>query len=312
MVSWANRSGWLSDLFEHAFQQRPGHPLIEAGHRELQAIVTRLPQVADPYQAWELRTGAYFVDRVNLRETIRASLGYPNGRRVLVLGGPSGSGKTHSVSFLQHVRDEATIWVTPIDLENFVIGGHLNLEEICQMIAMQIGLPLPQNSEQLSRLSTYFGAQLVRYLEGEKKECWIVFDSFNKPGVLVPQSITEFILRLVQLSIQGTTRLRIVLLGLRNDDELMRKVRANAVREDLGAVDDDAFVDFFTRLCEHLQRTRQIICNERAVAEAIESVTAAWDPNTPEEAFGRQWDVLLTQIEYLHRPPQTRPAGGGS
>jgi hypothetical protein len=309
VVRWANRFGQLVDLFEHALQQRPNDQSIEARYNELREFAARLPQVADPYLAWELRTGAYFVDRLSLRETIRANLGYPQGRRVLVLSGPSGSGKTYSVSFLQHIRDESAIWVVPIDLEEFVIGGQLNLEEICKKIAIQIGLLSLENSEQLSRLSSFFGSQLVAYLENKQKECWIVFDSFNKPGILIPQSITEFILGLVKLSTQSTTRLRIVLLGLRNEDELMRKVRANAVREDLGAVDDEAFIDFFERLCEHLQRTRQIACDERAVAEAIESVTAARDTGEG-GAFERQWDALLIEIERLHRPLRTTLAGG--
>ena len=308
VVRWANDNGLLVNLFKRAIELNQDNPLIRERYDELQARVVQYPQATDLYEACVLRNGEYFVDRLKLRQTVRVDLSAQGGPRVLAVGGPPGSGKTYAVSFLQHVRDESALWVIHIDLEKYATEGTLDLPYICEKVARQIGLPVPENSEQLSRFSSFFGVQLIRYLETEKKECWIVFDSFNKEGVLIPQSIIEFILDLIGLSSQSTTRLRLVLLGLNRDDELMRKVRAKAVREDLGPIDDQSFVDFFVRLAEHLQQTRQITHDEQAVARAVANVTAAWNNDQP-DAFKRQWDALIDEIEKLSQASSPMPGG---
>lgn len=161
------------------------------------------------FDTTRLRSGAIFINRMELRRAL-AALSSSQGPRILVVNGPPGSGKTYTVEFIrdfayrtpnQHVvylNLHGKVYVSPEDM----------LWEVLRLLGPLVpGLPEARNESRVKTVGALL--HLLRSVT-TRTNLWLVFDDFNPD---VPGPVHDLIYRLQLMVAEDARKLRLVLLN---------------------------------------------------------------------------------------------------
>ena len=183
----------------------------------------------DPFAASAVLKVRPFVNRVNLRRTMREMAEQPAGTRTLAIQGESGSGVSYSYFFAMHVASQSTLCaglreVAPGGLRALKIDlrKYLNVPvdrvraEIGTRLLMDLGIidkptdPLAQEARETLMLVATIGAKL----RDSDQQWWLFFDSIDSLVAVKQGEVDELIHGLITLADENLdVPLRIVLAG---------------------------------------------------------------------------------------------------
>jgi V8-like Glu-specific endopeptidase len=183
----------------------------------------------DPFAASAVLTVRPFVNRVNLRRTMREMAEQPAGTRTLAIQGESGSGVSYSYFFAMHVASQSTLCaglrqVAPGGLRALKVDlrKYLNVPvdrvraEIGTRLLMDLGIidkptdPLAQEARETLMLVATIGAKL----RDSDQQWWLFFDSIDSLVAVKQGEVDELIHGLITLADENLdVPLRIVLAG---------------------------------------------------------------------------------------------------
>lgn len=302
VVLKAAKDRWIGDLIALAFKKRQDVAQIKALCDEVCEQNVSAPRaVENPYQAWRLLGGQYFVDRYPLRQTIENELSNELGKRILIVDGPHLSGKSHSLTFINHLQDSLkTFDIVWIDLAEMEDEQRVQPEDVGQSIVMQMGLEgmLPRQNEQDSTWGRHFCEWLSTKVPLLEQTYWIVIDHCDRETL--PQGTRDLILHLTRFIPIKLKPYRLVLLGYPDWQALPLSVRKYTTRETLEMIDDVELIRFFGMLYQERQRQHNRSFTEdditRAVADVLNRRKAAADARQMRELY---WEALQHQINQV-------------
>jgi V8-like Glu-specific endopeptidase len=183
----------------------------------------------DPFAANAVLTVRPFVNRRNLRETMREMAEQPAGTRTLAIQGESGTGVSYSYFFAMHVASQSTLCpgllkVAPgglralrVDLRKYVnVPVERVRAEIGTRLLLDLGIietpkdPLAQDARETLLLVATIGAKL----RSSAQQWWLFFDSIDSLVAVKQGEVDELIHGLIDLAEENIdVPLRIVLAG---------------------------------------------------------------------------------------------------
>jgi Trypsin-like peptidase domain len=170
-----------------------------------------------------------FVNRQNLRQTLRKMAEQRDGMRILAINGESGAGVSYSYLLTTHVAERSKLWpalkdVAPGGLRSVKVDLRRHYERfgiekvrtaIIVKLLMDFGVidastdPLAQEARETIR----FADAIARKLRGSDMQWWLFFDCIDSMLTIKQGEVDELIHALIDLLDDAQIPLRIVLAG---------------------------------------------------------------------------------------------------
>jgi hypothetical protein len=183
----------------------------------------------DPFATSSILQRRPFVNRQNLRQTMRKMAERSDGMRILAINGESGAGVSYSYLLTSHVADQSKVWpalktVAPgglravkIDLRSYYesFGVERVRTAIIVKLLMDFGVvdastdPMAQEA----RDTIWVVDAIARRLRDTDKQWWLFFDGIDSALTVKQGEVDELIHALVDLADDPQMPLRIVLAG---------------------------------------------------------------------------------------------------
>jgi hypothetical protein len=225
VVRAAQEGGWVRDLVEAIYAERPQNQLVVAFRTTYRARLRLLP--ADLYTSHEVRKGFLFANRAELRDKLRVFF-QGSAARVLAVNGPDGSGRAYSYQFIEHLSLNGP-WYRVAHLNLTHYGGREPIA-LLRAIFARLGVPLPPIAERDSRDVLELCTVLETELNSRNEPLCVVFSRFADANLTT--TTHEFILKLAVLAEHKIQLLRVVLLGYESDDrQLPVEIHDDVLRE---------------------------------------------------------------------------------
>lgn len=210
LILIAQTGHWVPKLIRCVRDVNPNNGRLQL--LDSQLMLTTAPVHTDPYQACLLWQSTPFLNRLPLREGLKALA--QGSKAVLVIDGDKKSGKSYSLQLITYLADELDSYrVILIDL----VERDTTLRQPAD-IALDILLEIhpdlldfpepPETARDLLIMYRRLAAQIKRY----EKPLWLVIDGLGQ--VNTPQATKDLVKWLVRDAERGLiANLRVVLLG---------------------------------------------------------------------------------------------------
>lgn len=261
----------IIELLDKAIEDLPNNVNLRAAKDSL-TVLTISPAEDDPYKVCFVGVDRAFINRKNLRDSLRALVDSPiGGKRVLIVKGPPVSGKTYTIQMISYLYQKLQKFrLVRIDFDSQ--QETIEPEHIARPIIERIGLPknevMPEvGQEQDSRWIRSFCDQLERRMEDERDVWWVVIDGINTWKL--SDFANELIHELARRINLGVLKLRLVLLGF---EGLPPDIEKNTISEEIEAIDQRHLINFFVEFYQ--ERKKAVVIEEigEKVAEVLRSV----------------------------------------
>lgn len=275
MIKEFESNGRIIELLDKAIQNKSNNPLLKSARNSL-----TVPIIAsagdDPYKVCFVGEERAFINRKNLRDSLRSLVDSPiGGKRVLLVKGPPVSGKTYSVEMISYLYQTLQQFrLVRIDLNSH--QESVKPDDLARRIIDRIGLPdtvMPVvGQEQDSRWIQSFCDRFELQMEEKRDIWWLVIDGFTKWKL--SDFANELIHELSRRINLGVLKLRMVLLGY---EGLPPDVEKNVISEEIESIEPRHLISFFVQIYE--ERKKPVVPEEisNKVAEVLRSV----NPDNP-------------------------------
>jgi hypothetical protein len=261
---WDRLPPWLQQILANVAQTDPIKKILaKISTPPPNWKTTLLPNAFDAL--WIPRTGLPFLDRLKVREALKA-LNEPTGPSVLIVNGPQKSGKSYCLELVHHAVAEnmkaagknSFVPVARVSLQAGM-GASLSPEKLANQIVSAMTdnpKPLPilgtdQRIVTADRLNEHLCGWIVDNAEKTKAVWWIGLDGLNDPDLL--PATRNFIAKLVELVSEGgkyNNKLRLIIIDY-SREHLVRFAEQIKV-EELGPIGEVDVEVFFRRQLEEL------------------------------------------------------------
>jgi hypothetical protein len=190
---------------------------------------TPQPTHPDPFATSAILQRRPFVNRQNLRQTMRKMAERSDGMRILAINGESGAGVSYSYLLASHIADRSRLWpalkeVAPgglravkIDLRSYYesFGVERVRTAITAKLLKDLGVadastdPLSQEARETIRVVD----EIARTLRDSDKQWWLFFDGIDNMLTVKQGAVDELIHALIDVADDVQIPLRIVLAG---------------------------------------------------------------------------------------------------